>query len=291
MKKRMLATILALCMVLPLGAGAFAAEAEMAEVNEYGLTDAATQALASKIRAHLWEDYLSVYDIAASDFSWPEAGSDVWRAVVAVPDEAYNAGAKLTDAPEGLGITFEDESLSALAGAVATALREWVITAGDAGEDNFKALWGSLSGERTFSQFVTEYATFRPAKTAEDSHPISDEDMQELMSYVGKSFSEEYFVPNEISAEDFAWPDDDAAWLYYNTLLTQVYFKATLGVDRDELITEDIIPASPVKEIMDAVAHGILNWLYQFESVESVYLDDLFVTLRDYQYIKDNVTF
>ncbi len=288
MKKRMLATILALCMVLPLGAGAFAAEAEMAEVNEYGLTDAATQALASKIRAHLWEDYLSVYDIAASDFSWPEAGSDVWRAVVTVPTMAYSTGMSLTDAPEELGATFEDESLNALAGAVASALREWVLEEGD---DSFEALWGSLTDGRTFSQFVTEYATFRPAKTAEDSHPISDEDMQELMSYVGKSFSEEYFVPNEISAEDFAWPDDDAAWLYYNTLLTQVYFKATLGVARDELITEDIIPASPDKEIMDAVAHGILNWLYQFESVESVYLDDLFVTLRDYQYIKDNVTF
>ena len=288
MKKRMLAALLALCLVLSLGAGAFAAEAESAEVNEYGLTDTAAQALASKIRAHLREDYLSVYGVAAADFSWPEAESDVWRAVVTVPTMAYSTGMSLTDAPEELGATFEDESLNALAGAVASALREWVLEEGD---DSFEALWGSLTDGRTFSQFVTEYAAFRPAKTAEDSHPISDEDMQELMSYVGKSFSEEYFVPNEISAEDFAWPDDDAAWLYYNTLLTQVYFKATLGVDRDELITEDIIPASPDKEIMDAVAHGILNWLYQFESVESVYLDNLFVTLRDYQYIKDNVTF
>ncbi len=285
MKKRMLATILALCMVLPLGAGAFAAEAEMAEVNEYGLTDAATQALASKIRAHLWEDYLSVYDIAASDFSWPEAGSDVWRAVVTVPTMAYSTGMSLTDAPEELGATFEDESLNALAGAVASALREWVLEEGD---DSFEALWGSLTDGRTFSQFVTEYAAFRPAKTAED--PIFDEDAQEIMAYMAKSISEKYLVPNGIGPDDLAWPTDQAAWDYYNNLLNQIYTAVAIG-GNPEPISEDLIPASPDKEIMEAAAQGVANWLYEFESVESGYLDHLYALLKDSQYIMENVTF
>lgn len=131
----------------------------------------------------------------------------------------------------------------------------------------------------------------RPAKTAKDANSISDEDTQELMSYIGKSISEEYLVPNGISAADFAWPTDETAWKYYDALLTKVYFKVAVGIDRDELITEDIIPASPDKEIMEAATDGVLNWCQLFESVDSVYLDYLFIPLRDYQYVQDNVTF
>ncbi len=331
MRKRMLATLLALSMVLTLGAGAFADDgaepedsvelsddildkmtdeeraryedfikrheeiqagqsdradgAEPAEVNEYGLTDAATQALAGKIRAHLREDYLSVYGIAAADFSWPEAESDVWRAVVTVPTMAYSTGMSLTDAPEQLGNTFEDESLNALAGAVAAALREWVLEEGD---ENFNALWGSLTDGRTFSQFVTEYAAFRPAKTAED--PIFDEDAQEIMSYIAGSISEDYLVPNGISPDDFAWPTDQAAWEYYNNLLNQIYTEIAIG-GTPEPIREDLVPASPDKEMMDAASQGVANWLYAFESVESGYLDHLYALLKDSQYIMENVTF
>lgn len=285
MKKKMLATLLALCMVLSLGAGAFAAEAETAEVNEYGLTDAAAQALAGKIRAHLREDYLNVYDIAASDFSWSEVSADVWNAVGTVPAMAYSTGMSLTDAPEELGRTFDDESLNALAGAVAAALREWVLEEGD---ESFEALWGSLSGERTFSQFVTEYAAFRPAKTAED--PIFDEDAQEIMAYMAKSISEEYLVPNGIGPDDLAWPTDQAAWDYYNNLLNQIYTEIAIG-GNPEPISEDLVPASPDKEIMDAAAQGVANWLYEFESVESGYLDHLYALLKDSQYIMESVTF
>lgn len=131
----------------------------------------------------------------------------------------------------------------------------------------------------------------RPAKTAKDSQSISDEETQELLSYMGKSISEEYLVPNGISAADFAWPTDETAWEYYDALLTKVYFKVAVGIDRDELITEDIIPASPDKEIMEAATDGVLNWCQLFESVESVYLDYLFIPLRDYQYVQGNVTF
>ena len=139
MKKRILAMLLALCMILALGAIALAegeeleepeglpdgmweemsdeqkakyeeylefkeakdgqsgeaGEAGTAEVNEYGLTDAAAQALAGRIRAHLREDYLNVYGITAADFSWSEVPADVWNAVGTVPSMAYMAGQSL----------------------------------------------------------------------------------------------------------------------------------------------------------------------------------------------------
>ncbi len=327
MKKRILAMLLALCMILALGAIALAegeeleepeglpdgmweemsdeqkakyeeylefkeakdgqsgeaGEAGTAEVNEYGLTDAAAQALAGRIRAHLREDYLNVYGVAAADFSWAEVPADVWNAVGTVPAMAYSAGQSLTSAPEELGMTLADESLDALAGAVGAALREWVLAEGD---DSFQALWGSLTDGRTFSQFVTEYAAFRPAKGAED--PIFDEDTQEIMSSIARSISEEYLVPNGIGGADFAWPADQAAWDYYNALLDSIYDEIATGADNP--VDGSLAPASPDKEIMDAAAQGVADWLYAFESVASAYLDHLYPLLKDAQYIMDNVT-
>ena len=327
MKKRILAMLLALCMSLSLGAIALAegeeleepeglpdgmweemsdeqkakyeeylefkeakdgqsgeaGEAGTAEVNKYGLTDAAAQALAGRIRAHLREDYLNVYGVAAADFSWSEVPADVWNAVGTVPAMAYSAGQSLTSAPEEMGMTLEDESLNALAGAVGAALREWVLAEGD---DSFEALWGSLTDGRTFSQFVTEYAAFRPAKGAED--PIFDEDTQEIMSCMARSISEGYLVPNGIGGADFAWPADQAAWDYYNTLLDSIYDEIAIGADNP--VDGSLAPASPDKEIMDAAAQGVADWLYAFESVASAYLDHLYPLLKDAQYIMDNVT-
>ena len=127
----------------------------------------------------------------------------------------------------------------------------------------------------------------RPAKTAED--PIFDEDTQEILSYMAKSISEEYLVPNGISQDDFAWPTDQAAWDYYKSLLDAIYFKITLDADRP--IDETLIPASPDREIMDAASKGVADWLNKFESVESVYLDHLYVLLKNSEYIQDYFTF
>ena len=333
MKKRILAMLLALCMVLSLGTGAFAdgeepeepaglpdgmwdkmtdeqrakyeeylefkeakdgqsgeaEEAETAEVNEYGLTDAAAQALAGKIRAHLREDYLNVYGIAASEFSWPEAESDVWRAIVAVPNMAYSAGMSLTDAPEQLGNTFEDESLNALAGAVASALREWVL---EEGNDSFEALWGSLTDGRTFSQFVTEYATFRPAKTAEDE--VTDQDLQELLTCIGKAVEDEYLTPSGIDPAALAWPTDPATFRYFDEMFTNYCISALTG-EPPAPVRDDYVPASPDKEIMDAVYAGVMNWLDGFASVDYEYLIALSQQINTFEYVLEylpaNLTF
>ena len=324
MKKRMLSILLALCMVLSLGVGAFAEdgeepeepaglpdgmwdkmtdeqrakyeeylefkeakdgqsgeaeEAETAKVNEYGLTDAAAQALAGKIRAHLREDYLNVYGVAAADFSWSEVSADVWNAVGTVPSMAYMAGQSLTDSPEELGRTFEDESLNALAGAVAAALREWALEEGD---DSFEALWGSLSDGRTFSQFVTEYAAFRPAKTAEDE--VTEQDLQELLSYIGKAVKDEYLTPNGIDTAALVWPTDPGTFRYFDEMVTN-YCISTLTGEPPAPVRDDYVPASPDKEIMDAVYAGVMNWLGEFESVDYEYLISLSQEISNIEYV------
>ena len=90
--------------------------------------------------------------------------------------------------------------------------------------------------------------------------------------------------------DDLAWPSNQAAWDYYNNLLNQIYTAVAIG-GNPEPISEDLVPVSPDKEIMDAAAQGVANWLYAFESVESGYLDHLYALLKDSQYIMENVTF
>ena len=286
MKKRILAMLLALCMSLSLGAIALAEGEELEEPE--GLPDGMWEEMSDEQKAK-YEEYLEFKE--AKDGQSGEAGeagtaevpADVWNAVGTVPAMAYSAGQSLTSAPEEMGMTLEDESLNALAGAVGAALREWVLAEGD---DSFEALWGSLTDGRTFSQFVTEYAAFRPAKGAED--PIFDEDTQEIMSCMARSISEGYLVPNGIGGADFAWPADQAAWDYYNTLLDSIYDEIAIGADNP--VDGSLAPASPDKEIMDAAAQGVADWLYAFESVASAYLDHLYPLLKDAQYIMDNVT-
>lgn len=130
--------------------------------------------------------------------------------------------------------------------------------------------------------------TPRPAKTAED--PVFEKDIEELMTYVAKSVSEEYLVPNEIDVETFVWPTDEASWNYYCLLLNGVYTRVAIGAN-PEPISEDAIPDSPNKEIMEAVSQGVENWLNEFESCESGYLDHLYLLLKDSEYFLEHATF
>ena len=138
------------------------------------------------------------------------------------------------------------------------------------------------------------------AKRVEASY--SDEEKQELLTCIAEAISEDYLIPNDINAEDFAWPTDQAAWDYYNGviangerqngLLDQLYFEIAIGSDQP--VSEALVPASPDKEIMDAAAKGISNWLHaheeQFQSGEHD-INEMMYLLKNRQYILDKVTF
>ena len=351
MKKRMLAALLALSMVLTLGAGAFAAGDE----NDDGLSDA--QKALEEAKAGLAESLTrngATSDVDPSDMEWDE-----FLAWVEENDAAHGHGdagpsedelndyslteedmQALADALDGfdredIDNAFEyirltmDRILTTYAEAIAdildggnggqgaaeaisadtngflgsegqleavAAISDWLEQqqiSEDRTDDFFLSLFGNtaIDVEGKYEPFMEELLSGgekRPAKTAED--PIFDEDAQEIMAYMARSISEEYLVPNGIGPDDLAWPTDQAAWEYYNDLLDQIYTETAIG-GTPEPISEDLVPASPDKEIMDAAAQGVANWLYEFESVESGYLDHLYALLKDSQYIMENVTF
>ncbi len=324
MKKRMLATILVLCMVLSLGIGAYADGDETSDVdpsemewdeflawveendaahghgdtgpsedelNDYSLTEEDMQALADAIGGFDREDIDNAFEYIRLTMdriltTYAEAIADIL--------DGGNGGQGAAEAisADTNGFLGSEGQLEAVA-AISDWLEQQQISE-DRTDDFFLSLFGNtaIDVEGKYEPFMEELLSGgekRPAKTAED--PVLDEDMQELMSCIAKSITEEYLVPNEISAEDFVWPDNPVALEYYNTLLTHVYYEVTLDIDTGLLEGELVPPESPDKEIMDAAVQGIANWLHESESVDSVYLDDLFGTLRDYQFIQDNVIF
>ncbi len=126
----------------------------------------------------------------------------------------------------------------------------------------------------------------KPAKTSEDS--VTDEELEEMMTYIAKSVSEEYLVPNGINPEDLVWPTDPNTFRYFDQLFTNFCIAFLTEMPPDD-VREDYIPASPDKDIMDAVFHGVTNWLDGFESYSYEYLLSVSDQIDHLEYILEYI--
>ena len=321
MKKRTVATLLALCLVLSLGTGAFAAgdgtsdvdPSEMEwdeflewvakndaahghgdagpseeELNDYALTEEDMQALADAIGGFEREDIDNAFEYIRLTMerlltTYPDAITDILDGGNGGPGAAESICA---DTNGYLGT----ESQLEVVAAVSDWLEQQQIS-GDRTDDLFLSLFGNTTTdmEGKYESFIEELLSGgekRPAKTAEDE--VTEEDLQELLTYIGKAVEDEYLTPNGIDPASFVWPSDADAWMYFHALLQRLYVKIGMGM---EMSLEDLIPASPDKEIMDAAFKGLTNWLDEFESYPVEYLDKISVSIEGDGFIPANVTF
>ena len=149
----------------------------------------------------------------------------------------------------------------------------------------------SSSDEEPTSSDVNE-SGLRPAKTAEDT--VTEEELQELLTYIGTAVKDEYLTPNSVDPAALVWPSDPNTFRYFDQLITN-YGISVLTGESPESVREDYVPASPDKDIMDAVYAGVVNWLNEFESVDYEYVLSVIQEIdhSDYilEYIPANATF
>lgn len=153
----------------------------------------------------------------------------------------------------------------------------------------------TTSPEETSSEEETAEVNksgLRPAKTAEDE--LTEDDLQEILTYIGKAVKDEYLTPNDIDPAALVWPSDPNTFRYFDQLITNYGISTVTGESPDP-VREDYVPASPDKEIMDAVYAGVINWLNEFESVDYEYLLSIMQEIDHSEYILEyipaNVTF
>ena len=349
MKKRMLAMLLALCMILPLGIGALAEDDETDE----GLSDA--QKALEEAKAGLAESLTrngATSDVDPSEMEWDE-----FLAWVEENDAAHGHGDTEPSADALNDYSLTEEDMRALADAiggfdredidnafefirltmdrilttyaeaiadildggnggqgaaeavsadtngflgsegqleVVAAISDWLEQqqiSQDRTDDFFMSLFGNtaIDVERQYEPFMEELLSGgekRPAKTAEDE--VTEEELQELLTYIGQAVEDEYLTPNGIDPASFVWPGDPGAWEYFHALLKRFYMEIGMGM---EMSLEDLVPASPDKEIMDAAFQGLTNWLGLFESYPPEYLDKISVAIEADGFIPANVPF
>ena len=327
MKKRIVATLLALCMVLGLGVGAFAAgdgtsdvdPSEMEwdeflewvakndaahghgdagpseeELNDYALTEEDMQALADAIGGFEREDIDNAFEYIRLTMerlltTYPDAIADILDGGSGGPGAAESIR---TDTNGYLGT----ESQLEVVAAVSDWLEQQQIS-GDRTDDLFLSLFGNIATdiEGKYEPFMEEILSGgekRPAKTAEDE--VTEQDLQELLTYIGKAVEDEYLTPNGIDPAALVWPTDPNTFRYFDEMVTN-YCISTLTGEPPAPVREEYVPASPDKEIMDAVYAGIMNWLDGFESVDYEYLIALSQEIDHIEYILEylpaNVTF
>ncbi len=104
---------------------------------------------------------------------------------------------------------------------------------------------------------------------------LTEEDMLEFYSSIKRSVETRYLEPNNISPEDFSWPEEDSeVWNYIRNVhneATIFMFDMVNGsdiankVDEDELLENlseiEGYSSSPEKDILDAVLFGTIEWL------------------------------
>lgn len=116
-------------------------------------------------------------------------------------------------------------------------------------------------------------------KHTEKGEALSKNEITALISAVRSAVITEYLTPNEITPEEFTWPEPNSvAWRYCGELVAQYMGNQFLNVVHD--VNPDFIPGSPDKEIIDAAFHGFITW---FESYDSKNYDKYAVSIAALQ--------
>ncbi len=112
-------------------------------------------------------------------------------------------------------------------------------------------------------------------KTGEDT--LTEEDIQSLKDSIRDTVISEYLEPNNISVEDFAWPNEDGDWGYLRQLYREYDLALALGYDKDEFdISEVDSSPSSNPEVIKAVFNGIINWIKNQGDFDLGYMKNVF---------------
>ncbi len=324
MKKRTLAMLLALCLVLSLGIGAYADGDETSDVdpsemewdeflawveendaahghgdagpseeelNDYHLTEEETKAFADALDGFDREDIFHAFDhIRLTMDLFPTTYAD---AIADILDGGDGAAEKVSSDTNGsLGTEAQLE--------VVAAVSDWIEQQQidqDRVDDFFWSLFDVEDISETFDSIDKLLSgellpTEGPVKTAEDA--VTDQDLQELLTYIGQAVQDEYLTPNGIDPAALVWPTDPSTFRYFDEAFTNYCISALTG-EPPAPVRDDYVPASPDKEIMDAVYVGVMNWLDGFASVDYEYLIALSQQISTFDYIMEylpaNLTF
>lgn len=96
-------------------------------------------------------------------------------------------------------------------------------------------------------------------KHTENEEALNEEETASLISAVRDAVINEYLNTNEMTPEEFAWPEPNStAWHYCGELAARYMGHKFVNVNHD--VNPRFIPGSPDKEIIDAVFHGFITW-------------------------------
>lgn len=123
-----------------------------------------------------------------------------------------------------------------------------------------------------------ETSTDEVMKTGDDD--VTEEYIQSLKDSIRDTVISEYIEPNEISPEEFVWPDANSEnWKYFDRLTENLRIKLYTGVELDSSDASDI-PDEPDKSIMDAAFNGLSYWLNKQGKYDSEYVGKVFISLN-----------
>ena len=110
---------------------------------------------------------------------------------------------------------------------------------------------------------------------------LTEEDIQSLKDSIRDTVISEYLKPNNISVDDFAWPDKNSGeWGYMSRLSQEYSLRFSVGEAMDVSKVDSSSYSNP--EIMEAAFNGIINWLNKQGKYNSGYLDNVIDSLTPY---------
>lgn len=122
-------------------------------------------------------------------------------------------------------------------------------------------------------------------KTGDDD--ITEEDFESLKDSIRDTVISEYLEPNNISAEEFEWPDiGDESWEYFITSKEYLAVYVDSGVEMS--IAE---PTTQNQKLMKAVLNGITSWLDSQGSYDIGYFNNTMRELKPYNAIIPTIDF
>ena len=117
-------------------------------------------------------------------------------------------------------------------------------------------------------------------KTGNDK--LTDEDVQSLKDSIRDTVISEYLEPNNISVEDFAWPDKDSGeWGYMVMLVNEYDLSLSIGYEMDISTVDSSKYSNP--EIIKAAFNGIINWINEQGDFDLGYSNNVFFELYPYK--------
>ncbi len=117
-------------------------------------------------------------------------------------------------------------------------------------------------------------------KTGEDT--LTEEDVQSLKDSIRDTVISEYLEPNNISVEEFAWPDKDEDWGYLRELVGQYGLAFLACSDEIDISSVDSSLASN-PEVIKAVLNGIINWIDKQGDFDMGYMENVFSAVYPYK--------